>query len=180
IYQGRVAAEVTWIESSGPGLMKDPSFYYLAVDSCGEPLQVTVDFYSNEFENRNTFALNENHVRFYQNGNPNDSAGVYFAMAMCDPGNSWICINDPTAENARLYTAKVSAVDSTGFEVSTECKLRVIPKGVLDGMAIDTNKSAATMNLSSLSICLSIYLFIYLSIYLKIKIESHTHIYLLV
>ncbi|EJK51835.1 hypothetical protein THAOC_28959, partial [Thalassiosira oceanica] len=146
---GRVATEVTWIESGGPGLMRDPSFYYLAVDSCGEPLQVTVDFYSNEFENRNTFALNENHVRFYQNGNPNDRAGVYLAMAMCDPGNSWICINDPTAENARLYTAKVSAVDSTGFEASTECKLRVIPKGVLDGMAIDTSQSTQQFHVAS-------------------------------
>ncbi|EJK65829.1 hypothetical protein THAOC_13274 [Thalassiosira oceanica] len=147
--QGRVATEVTWIESGGPGLMKDPSFYYLAVDSCGEPLHVTVDFYSNEFENRNNFALNENHVRFYQNGNPNDRAGVYLAMAMCDPGNSWICINDPTAENARLYTAKVSAVDSTGFEASTECKLRVIPKGVLDGMAIDTSQSTQQFHVAS-------------------------------
>ncbi|KAL9184293.1 hypothetical protein ACHAXT_002379 [Thalassiosira profunda] len=147
--QGRTATEVTWIESGGPGLMQDPSFYYTATDSCGQPLPVTVDIFSSEFENRNTFSLNQNMARFYQNGEPNDRAGVYLAMTQCDPGNSWICINDPTAENARLYTAKVSTVDSTGYATSTECKLSVIPKGTLDGLSVDTSSSTQQFHVAS-------------------------------
>jgi hypothetical protein len=95
------------IKTTGPKLPRDVGFTYLASDNCGKAMNVTVDVYSSEIEDFNAQEM----ALFFQNNRENDMAELYLAANICATASNGQCIKDPAAQDARLYTAIVSATD---------------------------------------------------------------------
>lgn len=125
----------------------DVGFGYSASDNCGKPIDVTVDIYASEMEEYKTQKM----AIFFLNNNMNNAAELYLDASVCASEGGGQCIKDATALDARLYTAVVSATDSANNKNKFECQMTVVPKGKLDGKAVDTSNSTQRFLLSSYS-----------------------------
>ncbi|KAL3908544.1 MAG: hypothetical protein SGILL_008442 [Bacillariaceae sp.] len=132
---------------TGPRIPRDVGFVYGATDNCGKPTTVNVDVYASEIEDFNAQEM----ALFFQNGNPDDAAELYLAAHSCSTVNNGQCIKDPVAQDARLYTAIVTASDIAGNSKEVECQIKVIPKGNLKKKELDTTDSTQRFHLTSYS-----------------------------
>ena len=133
------------ITTTGPKLPRDVGFTYLASDNCGKAMNVTVDVYSSEIEDFNAQEM----ALFFQNNNNNDTAELYLAANICHTASNGQCIKDPAAQDARLYTAIVSATDVSGNYNENECRVKVIPKGNINMKDVSTGDSTQRFRLAS-------------------------------
>ena len=97
------------ITNTGARLPTHVGFQYGATDSCGKPLNVTVDVYASEIEDFNAQEM----VLLFRNRNANDATEVYLAANICPTSNNGHCIKDPAALDAILYTVIVKAIDTS-------------------------------------------------------------------
>ena len=106
------------------GRLTDAEFSYSVEDGSGEPLSVTVDVFSNEYNLRDDIAF------FFKNDNTNDRAELFVDAEVCkSSGQPALCIQEDAVQYARVYTAVVSAVDSAGNKAETECKVQIECQG---------------------------------------------------
>jgi hypothetical protein len=137
-----------FVRTTGPSRIEDLGFTYAASDNCGGlPLNVTVSIYSSEIENFNAQEL----ALFYQDGLANPQAQLYLARGICSTESNGQCIKDHKAQDARLYTAVVSATDEASNTAIAECSIAIKPNGNLQKKDANTDLSTQRFFLTSFS-----------------------------
>ena len=98
-------------ETNSGASMKEMNFTYGAQDNCGGPLETTLQIYSNEIEPTKSQEM----ALLYTTGAPNGEASLYLQAYICSNGRTdGECLREESFGDHRLYTAVVSAVDSSG------------------------------------------------------------------
>ena len=124
--------------------MFDADFDYSASDSCGEPLDVTVKVFSSEREGQFSRRTTDSHNSAILHNDtllPNRKTKMILQHHICPKPTNAQCVKDPKVQDARLYTAKVTATDASGLTSEAECSLTILPVGDLTFLDVDTSKS---------------------------------------
>lgn len=127
----------TEMQITGPRIPRDIGFVYGATDNCGKPMDVKADVYASKIEDFNVQEM----ALLFEYGNDSDAAELYLAAHTCSTAKNGKCIKDPAAQDARHYTAIVTATDIDGNSNEEECQIRVIPIGNIKKKDIDTDNN---------------------------------------
>jgi len=84
---------VASLSVTGSGVLQNPDLSYTASDNCGGSLTLTVETFSNEYEDFNSQEM----IRQYQHSDDptNTKVGMYVAATICSTNSNGQCIQDP-------------------------------------------------------------------------------------
>lgn len=103
-------------------MLKNPNLAYNATDNCGGELKLSIETFSNEYEDFNSQEI----VKQYQyTSDDKIKIGLYLASSACTSTNNGQCIVDEATPSTRVYTTKVKATDAAGLTNEATCSIFV-------------------------------------------------------
>ena len=124
--------------------MYDVSFEYDATDACGKPIQVDVQVFSSEREGQFSGPVVYRHnmaILYNDKTLPNNKTKMLLQHHICPKPTNGQCVKDLKVQDARLYTAHVTATDAAGLVTVEECTLTILPVDPVTFNDIDTTQS---------------------------------------
>lgn len=106
-------------------MLENPDLAYNSTDNCGGELKLSIETFSNEYEDFNSQEI----VKQYQyTSDDKTKIGLYLASSACTTTNNGQCIVDKATPGTRVYTTKVKATDAAGLTNEATCSIFVETK----------------------------------------------------